>query len=451
MPEAFFADYPQLKGVPGEGFYTMCTSTPEVQKYLYDSAALIASRAPGLGGFLTITASENFTNCYSHYSEANCPCPRCAKRSRPAVIAEVNNLLYRGAASVNPDFRHIAWSWGWEKGHIPQIIDEMDPGITVMGVSEQAVEKQIGDAVTSVIDYSISVVGPGEYALSTWRHAKAAGHPAFAKIQLNNTWECPSVPFIPAFEQIYRHLCGIADAGVDGIMLGWTLGGYPSPTMFMLNALLDSPQRPTLRQLYERVFPAEAADLVEQACHAFSEAFDHYPFNIGTAYNAPQNVGSANLLYLTCSTFAATMTCYPYDHLDSWRSIFSRETFAAQLDKLAARWEEGLEILSALPDELVKSSAALSDLVDSAQACGYTFASMANQTHFVLERIGNADPDVLADLTRREAELAIRTAIVSARNPLIGYESSNHYFYNRFALAEKVVNCADILSRLGKD
>ena len=76
---------------------------------------------------------------------------------------------------------------------------------------------------------------------------------------------------------------------------------------------------------------------------------------------------------------------------------------------------------------------------------------MANQTHFVLERIGNADPDILADLTRREAELAIRTANVCARNPLIGYESSNHYFYTRSMLAEKAVNCAEILHQLGKE
>ncbi|MGI6706652.1 MAG: hypothetical protein ACOX6S_10585 [Clostridia bacterium] len=30
-----------------------------------------------------------------------------------------------------------------------------------------------------------------------------------------------------------------------------------------------------------------------------------------------------------------------------------------------------------------------------------------------------------------ELDLCVRLAAVSARNPAIGYESSNHYFYNR--------------------
>ncbi len=71
---SFFDKYPELLGYsngPPEG--TLCTSTPEVQKYLSDSITQLCEAAPQLGGFFTITASENLTNCYAHVVETPCP------------------------------------------------------------------------------------------------------------------------------------------------------------------------------------------------------------------------------------------------------------------------------------------------------------------------------------------------------------------------------------------
>src|SRR5690606_2587691 len=64
----FFAKYPHLRGSGN----SLCTSKVEVQQYLTESLALISERVPGLGGFFSITASENPTHCWSHSKGDQC-------------------------------------------------------------------------------------------------------------------------------------------------------------------------------------------------------------------------------------------------------------------------------------------------------------------------------------------------------------------------------------------
>ena len=94
MPLAFFEKRPQLKGVVEAGYGALCTSAPAVQQFLRNSVAGICRAVPDLGGFLTITASENLTNCWSHGGGGHCP--RCGTRSAAEVVAEVNGLVERG-------------------------------------------------------------------------------------------------------------------------------------------------------------------------------------------------------------------------------------------------------------------------------------------------------------------------------------------------------------------
>ena len=248
------------------------------------------------------------------------------------------------------------------------------------------------------------------------------------------------MPFLPVYGQIYKHITALAEAGGDGLLLDWTLGGYPSPTFMMISPLFYRSAVPSLRELYERVFPADSIDAVEEACRLFSEAFDAFPFNIGTVYTGPQNTGTANLLYTEPTGFAATMVGYPYDDINAWRSVFPEDVFENQLLLLSQIWGKGLDVLRGLD---TGSSHSLALLADCAEAAWCHFRSSYLQTRFVRIRDGRSEGS-LAEIAAEEAALAVRLAAVAARDPAIGYESSNHYYYNRAALAEKYVNCAYI-------
>jgi hypothetical protein len=73
LPLSFFEKFPELKGITNGSQAALCTSHPAVQEYLRDSIARIIQTIPELGGFFSITASENATNCWSHGKGASCP------------------------------------------------------------------------------------------------------------------------------------------------------------------------------------------------------------------------------------------------------------------------------------------------------------------------------------------------------------------------------------------
>ncbi len=451
MPLNFFEKYPELKGAVRGDNASLCTSNPEVQKYIYDGAAALVKSAPLLGGFITITASENQTNCYSHFNEDNQNCPVCAKRSKAEVVAEVNTLLYQGAASVNPDFKLIAWTWAWVEEVAHDAVNLMDKKIGVMAVSERGIPKTYDNTTTKVDDYSISVVGPGEYAKNIWNQAKDAGHRAYAKCQFNNTWECAGVPFLPVFEKSYQHITGLVESGVGGLMLDWTLGGYPSPTFAMLKPFFyDIGHIPTLDEIYANVFPEESLEIVKKACHLFSDAYDKYPFNYSGCYCGVHNLGVGSLNYAKKTGFVATMVCFPYDDIDRWKSSFPEETFEKYFGMMTDEWAEGLEVLKQLPTELIDANPVLKELWDSAEAAYCNLRTEYLQFRFVRMRDGRTEGvDMIANLNE-QIEITTRCANIAAHNPTIGYESSNHYYINRASLCEKIVNCNYVKSVLGK-
>ncbi len=449
MPLSFYDDHPGLKGhvKENEGYAALCVSTKEVQDYLYNGSKQLNEAVPGLGGYLTITASENLTNCYSHATRATCTCPRCRERMPSDVIADVNRLLYEGGASVNPDIRLLAWSWAWngkEEDMVHHVIDKMPRGIAVMGVSEEGVKKSIGGVETSVVDYSISVEGPGDYALDTWSYAHKTDHPAYAKLQLGVTWEISTIPCVPAYEKTWRHMTGIIERGeVDGIMLGWTLGGFPSPTLRLAQGFYQkNGALPTLPELYEMMFPGADIPALTEAFHLLSEAYDAYPFHISSAYVGTQQVGPANLLYPEKTNYSATMTGIPYDDLDAWRAIFPREVYISQLKQLSDGWHAGTLALE--KTARTTEDCHLAALLRWTKAADCHFRSMYNQCLFVLHReAGVIDTAIAAE----EAALAEELLNLTAEDPMIGYESANHYFYHRNHLLEKLVNCEYLMRK----
>ena len=100
-----------------------------------------------------------------------------------------------------------------------------------MSVSEWGMPIKRGGVATTVGEYSISTIGPGERARHYWELARARGLRTLAKVQCGNTWELSAVPYIPALANVARHAANLRHLGVNGLMLGWTLGGYPSPNL----------------------------------------------------------------------------------------------------------------------------------------------------------------------------------------------------------------------------
>jgi len=470
MEASFFKGREDLQGVTEGNYRALCTSSPRVRQWLSDSLTYVFKQVPDLGGVFTITASENLTNCFSHGRTP--ACPRCSKRTGPEVIAEVNRTIAAGVRAGNPEAKVIVWDWGWPDGTdagwggpdwVPQIIQDLPDDVYLMSVSEWGKQIERGGVAGRIGEYSISAVGPGPRATRHWGLADKRGLKTIAKVQVNCTWELSAVPYLPVMNLVAQHCHNLAEKDIDGLMLSWSVGGYPSPNLQLVREFASEPV-PTVDTALARVAEArygpDATAYALAAWSRFSTAFTEYPFHAGFVYRGPTQYGPANLLYPQPTGYRATMIGFPYDDLDGWRATYPPEVLAGQFEKVAVGWAEGLADFQRAIDKAATPSqqaAAREDLA-VAEAAGLHFRSVASQIRFIMARnallsgsLSDSAREAQAEIVRRiavdEMQNARRLFVLAREDPRIGFEASNHYYYLPLDLVEKAINCQYILSK----
>ncbi len=455
LPNAFFTAHPELRGVTEGDRSTLCTSHPDVAAYLTGAIHGLCRAVPDLGGFFTITASENLTNCWSH--GAGAACPRCARPGPAAVIAGVNSAVARGIASAGGKQRLIAWDWGWGDGWAGDAIRALPRGISLMSVSEWSLPIERGGVKAVIGEYSLSTIGPGPRARRHWAIAREQGLRTVAKIQAANSWELSPLPYLPVLENVALHAGRLRHEGLEDVMLGWTLGGYPSPNLEVVAEVMAGGR---LEDVAARRF-GPAANAVLTAWRACSEAFREFPFDGGVVYSAPLQLGPANPLWEAPTGHAASMVGFPHDALDAWRGPYPPEIFSGQMRKMEAGFSAAARHLAgelgALPDVPHPMRRDAEEQGELARVAALHFRSVANQSDFVRLRRLLSQPGAAHQRSGRldEMERLLEDEIAAAkelhglqcRDSRIGFEASNHYFYLPVDLAEKVLNCRDLLTR----
>ncbi|MDE3181429.1 MAG: hypothetical protein KGM47_17435 [Acidobacteriota bacterium] len=457
MPAGFFRKYPEIKGAPGrpgDGLFSMCTSTKPVQDFLLESADSLFKKAPGLEGSFLITASENPTNCYSLTRHPDCP--RCKLRSGPEVLAQVIDLIQQGAHQANPAARIIAWDWSWgivEDDPQREIIARLPEKVTLMvDFARGAVITREG--VKSVADeYSLSVSGPSPRAEAHIRQAHARGMNVMAKVQVGNTWELGLLPYIPVEQLVVRKFEAMRSSGISGAMESWTLGGYPSQNWevaeaFYRKVVPDSGE--VLESAAASLYGTEAAPKVVSAWRAFSEAFQHYPFSNGLVYSSVVQCGPAHLIYFE-PTGKAARILNSYDDL-SWTRPFGPQVVANVFERMASGWQRGVVLLEeALKDvPAAKQLQAMRDFRISQAALLY-FKSIANQVRFNSSRQNwkksHTGLNAMTGLVRDEIRLAEQFLEICTGDSRVGFEASLEYFYLPLDIREKLAACRFMLEK----
>ena len=467
MPPAFFqnAAVPgraEMAGVDYGNCKTLCISNPDVQNWIKDSLAHVFTEVPDLAGVFTISGSENRTHCNSHYAWQNCP--QCKSKTGAEVTALANRLVQEGVHRAAPEAKVIVWDWGWNgHGMATDIIEKLPTNIWLQSVSEWALPIERGGVKSTVGEYSISSVGPGPRAQEHWKTAKKLGMKAVAKVQLNCTWEIAAVPYVPVMNLIAEHCENLKRQDIDGMLLSWTLGGYPSPNL-EIPKLFDHDPVPSkgevLDELARKWYGAEGAAVAREAWTILSEAYREYPYSGSVVYNAPVQMGPANLLRFEPTGYAATMVGLPYDDLNAWRGHYPPEIFAGQFDKMAKGFAEGIEKLEravALAPRPHRYD--IEAELRYANVCRLHFASVANQVRFTMLRNERNAAETSAErketlrkemipIVENELALAQELYRVTLGDSSIGFESTNQYFYVPNDLLEKMVSCRKILDSL---
>lgn len=446
MPQKFFETHPELKGRNyHDGLACLCTSRPEVREFLTNATEHICREVPLLGGFFNISMSENLTHCHSReMMEGDEPCPVCGKIPPEDVAADVIALMANAAHRINPEIRFFAWSWAWERffsqEQTERLVAQLPKNVILMNVSESFLPFEKGGVRGNVMDYTLSMAGPSPWSKSVWEIARRNGLETAAKVQLNNSWECSTAPYLPVYETVIRHLDALAKENVSHLMLSWTLGGYPSETIKIASSYFFRESDCEDEDVYGRVLEekyGEWADKVRRSVHCFSEGFGEFPFAMDTLYSGPQNLGAANLLYPEPTGLEATMTCFCYDDLKGWcGGIYTPEILRDQFAKICEKWEQGLEFIRDMPQCSFRDMAYY----------GYSlFKSSHRQICYIMNREKPDCDALLRGYAEEELRLAQAVYTIVRRNASVGYEAANHYYVTPAMLREKIISCAQML------
>lgn len=443
MPKSFFDERKDIMGTVYGDNAVFCTSTKPVQDYLRNAVMTICRNVPELGGFFTITASENNTNCYSRPGDHMCP--RCAKRNPGEIYAEINNIFAAAAHSVNPAIKIFAYNWAWEGTENVDVFNTIkmhNTDVILLTKTEEMLGIEIDGIKYTMWDYTMAYPCPSDAAKGRWQYAKEAGIETAAKVQINNTWECSTVPYLPVYPYLEEHMRNLLKSGVSHLMLGWTLGGYPSPNINLVSKYFFTSSDTDNFYLSEY---GNDAELVKKATTEFTKGFSNFPSEVSTQYFGPQNAGVSNQLFLEPTGYQATMTCFAYDSVDTWRQVYPIETTIKQFGKICDGWEKGLDIIKNMKD---------CEFKDISYACYTLFKSSYNQFRFIVSRNNSIenniefDKDFLKEIVSDELDMAINLYEIMMRNSSIGYEAANHYYFSRGLIAEKIVNCEYLLKTL---
>ena len=461
MPNAFFQNRPEMAGVREKDFTALCTSHLAVRNWMGDALAYVFRKVPDLGGVYAITASENLTNCATHGNWRTCE--HCKASTDTDLIVEVAAVIEEGVHRSSPKANVIVSDWGWkDHGDATDIIARLPKSVWLMSVSEWSMPIERGGIKTKVGEYAISAVGPGPRAVRHWAVATQSGLKNAAEIQFNNTCEIASLPYIPVMDLVAEHCHNLASTNLSGMLIGWTMGGHPSPN-FQLAQHLNRTPTPNvalaLDEMARERFGPEGAPHARKAWTLMSNAYREYPFYVGVVYNCPVQLGPANALYPMKTGYPATMWGIPYDDLDGWRGPYPPDVFAAQFMKLAKGWEPGIaELEQAVEKSPPERRSDVRADLRYARAAAICFQSVANQCCFVLARDaltqpGSASSGEDRDRLRQEVKRCLESEIALARqlfaltqeDSRIGFEPSCQYFYLPLDLVEKVINCRWLL------
>ena len=458
IPEEKLGKYAHLKGTvryatqtpgieggdEGNGVACLCFEQREVRDYLYAATKDLFTEVKGLGGLITITMSENPTHCH-FAAEKNCTCPVCKNVPVEKTVAAVNNTMMQAIRDSGSDGKLLAYLWGWSEGmcfteeQTKRAIENLDKDIVAVCASEYGVQFEKGGVKSFVIDYSISNPGPSDITKFSFDVAKSRGMTRCAKIQTNNSWECSAVPYLPVYDLVLQHLRNLNEIGVRDYMLTWTLGGYPSPMLGLVAEYSKNPDAFDVEKWYQNQYGIQGA-IVHEAVQKFCEGFVEYPFYIAGLYNSPKTLGPANLWDLEPEQKRSTMVCFSFDDYETWIQPFPYEIYVLQYAKLFRAWEEGLRIL----DE-AEETPLIKELKACAEGAYIHFKADSLQTQFsYYKRNLSAYRLQALGVLSEEGEITKRLLHLSAENPAIGFEASNHYYYNERNLIEKILQ-TDVL------
>jgi hypothetical protein len=294
-------------------------------------------------------------------------------------------------------------------------------------------------------EYSLSVPGPSPRARRHILQAQARGLPVIAKVQIGNSWEMSLLSFTPVPELIAAKCAALRHAGVQGAMLSWTLGTWPSVNWLVAREYFgrDVPDRDqVLSRVAEARYGQAAVRAARQAWSIFAGAFSQYPYSNSLVYSSVVQAGPAHPVWMAPSGQPPKIL-NSFDSL-AWTQPYGPEAVATAFRRLAGAWAEGIAAFA--PAVATGGRRAVAD--QRIHVAGQLhFASVANQVEIHLVRDRKEEHTRLRHLIEDELRIAEQFLPLCEADPRIGFEASLQYFYLPQDVREKILWCRAVLAK----
>lgn len=448
MPLEAFRGNPDMMGTRAGDKATMCICHEKTIAYLESSISSLCSQVPELGGFFVISMAENLTLCKSKptnfYDEM---CPRCKDIPSWKLASTMHTALYNGMKKAAPHMEMFYFDWSWTREDIgmspadaDKCIRDLPEGGILLCQREIGLDFPRGGLIKTAREYALSVNGISPRSQHAWNIAGESGHRTAGKMQINTSWECSTVPYLPVFQRNIEQVEAMKRAGLNYIFFSWTLGGYPSPNIRLVSEsfFTAGEGKPDYLKQLQNMY-GENSECIWKATEHFSLAMEEYPFDKDFIYSGPSNGGVGNIFYENPTGRPSTMTCYTYDSLSDWAKIYPEDVLEEQYFLLSSEWERGLSYLEGMENEIR----------DISFATYIQFKSSYHQIRFIRlrDRFLSGDKTCrqeILSIAAEEEKIAREMFKIMCRRPSIGFEAANHYYLSPGMVMEKLVNLAHI-------
>ncbi len=272
------------------------------------------------------------------------------------------NLLKGIMRKYNPELDIVFWTynWGWtpEEDRLA-LIRSLPTDLTMQATFEMFEKIEKEGIVTTCVDYTASFEGPGKYFSSEAVVAHERGLRLYSMVNTGGmTWDFGVIPYQPIPFQWEKRYKAILDAhekwGLTGLMEGHHYGWWPSFVSELAKWAYWSPavsREEMADKIAVRDFGAEAGPLAVRAWKAWSKAErDYVPTN--EDQYGPFRIGPSYPLFLNQKPVPVPAS--PYSHFGSEIVITDYqphepkdvETEIHILQRMAAKWEEGNELMT---------------------------------------------------------------------------------------------------------
>ena len=323
--DSLLKEHPELFGCTVAGESLMCPLLPAAQRYIEESVKDIFTQVPRLGGIMMISYGERETTCLSRFDPLtgrfNGNCPRCSELEPWQIHWETASAIMRGIRAAGSDAEYISWFYQ------PQVRPErgawnadvarhLPDGVTLAYNFESgAVKEQLG-CLRNGGDYWLSYVGPAEGFRKVAEAGRQVGAPIGAKIQVGNSHEVATVPFVPVPGLLYRKYKAMREMGVSTVLQCWYFGNCPGIMNKAAGELsfdsFDDDEATFLKRLAAPYWGKDAA-LVASVWQQLSDAYANYPLSNDMQYYGPFHAGPAWPLLPDVSLAPLARTWKPHD------------------------------------------------------------------------------------------------------------------------------------------